>query len=251
MTDELDILIKHIKELSQRAARGGYYTYTDFLGLGEMSAVRRIERELPVKYAAYGGSPDAERVILAFGDENELGFSPEFPIRCIKIEPLMQKYADKLTHRDFLGAILNLGIERAVIGDIIIKDNVGYAFVLSDMADFVISEIKRIKHTDVKACEVFELPEGELYKTEQKRITLEGERLDSIVAKVFSLSRSDAQLLFKRGLVFADGREIISTSYTPKPDEKISVRGHGRFIYRGPSGNTRKGKLAVTVDLYV
>lgn len=251
MTDELDILIKHIKELSQRAARGGYYTYTDFLGLGEMSEVRRIERELPIKYTVYGGSPDAERVILAFGDENELGFSPEFPIRFIKIEPLMQKYADKLTHRDFLGAILNLGIERAVIGDIIIKDNIGYTFVLSDMADFVISELNKIKHTDVKASEVFELPEGELYKTEPKRITLEGERLDSIVAKVFSLSRSDAQQLFKRGLVFADGREIISTSYTPRPDEKISVRGHGRFIYRGITGNTRKGKLAVTVDLYV
>ncbi len=251
MTTELEILVKHIRELAERASRGGYYTYTDFLSLGEMSEVKRIERELPVKYTAYGGSPDAERVVLAFGDEGELSYPPEFPIRFIKIEPLMQKYADKLTHRDFLGAILNLGIERSVLGDIIIKDNIGYTFVLEDMADYVMSEIKRIKHTDVKASEVYELPCGELYKTEQKRITIEGERLDSVIAKVFSLSRSDAQALFRRGLVFADGKEIASASYTPKPDEKISVRGHGRFIYRGVTGETKKGKLAVIVDLYV
>lgn len=251
MQPELDILVKHVRELAEKAAQGGYYTYTDFLGLGELSAVKMIERELPIMYTSFGGALDAERVILAFGNADEFGYQPEFPIKLIKIEPLMQKYADRLSHRDFLGAILNLGIERSVLGDIIIKDNIGYAFVLEDMADYVMSEIKRIKHTDVKASRVYELPEGELYKTEAKRITMEGERLDAVIAKVFSLSRSDAQALFKRGLVFADGREVSSASYTPKANEKISVRGHGRFIYRGVTGETRRGKLAVFVDLYV
>ena len=50
---------------------------------------------------------------------------------------------------------------------------------------------------------------------------------------------------------FADGREIDSTSYIPKPNEKISVRGHGRFIYVGPQSLTRKGKINIAVEVYI
>jgi RNA-binding protein YlmH len=96
-----------------------------------------------------------------------------------------------------------------------------------------------------------ELQDIELFRTERVNIQLSGERLDAAVAKVFSLSRDDAQALFRRGLVFASGKEIESVSYVPKPDEVISVRGFGRFIYRGPFGTSKKGKLNVAVDKYV
>ena len=76
-------------------------------------------------------------------------------------------------------------------------------------------------------------------------------RLDAVVAKVFSLSRDDAQSLFKKRLVYANGKEIDSSSYTPKENEKISVRGHGRFIYIGTQSLSKKGKLNVAIDLYI
>ena len=88
-------------------------------------------------------------------------------------------------------------------------------------------------------------------KTEQITVQVSSERLDAVIARVFSLSREDAQNLFARRLVFASGREIESTSYSPKEDEKISVRGYGRFIYRGIKNLSKKGKLNVTVDRYV
>lgn len=77
-----------------------------------------------------------------------------------------------------------------------------------------------------------------------------GERLDAVVAKVFSISREQSLLYFKRGLVFANGRQIENSSYIPKRNEKISVRGLGRFIYLSYETTSKKGKLNIEVDLY-
>lgn len=249
---DTELLKRRFIELSRKSINAGIFTFTDFLGLAEQSAFNEIKRELRgASYEAFGGAVGAERVIIRFGSEDELGYSLPYPISIIKAEPLSPKYADKLTHRDFLGAILNLGIERDTLGDIVIIDNVGYIFALESIAPYIADGLVKIKRTDVSAKIVTELPEGELYRTERRTVQISGERLDAVVAKVFLLSREDAQNLFKKRLVFADGREIDSASYTPKENEKISVRGHGRFIYIGRQSLSKKGKLNVAVDVYV
>ena len=222
------------------------------MGNAKESAFNEVKKELQgISYDFFGGAVGAERVIIRFGSEADAGYSMPYPISVIKIEPRSAKYADKLTHRDFLGAILNLGIERDTLGDIVIIDNVGYVFALDSIANYLADGITKIKRTDVSAIIVTDIPDGELYRTERKNLQISGERLDAIIARVFSLSREDAQLLFKKRLVFADGRQIDSTSYTPKENEKISVRGYGRFIYIGKQSLSRKGKLNIAVELYV
>ena len=250
--DDKELLRKRFIELANKSYNSGIYLFTDFLGLSEQAVFNEAKaafRSLP--YTAFGGAEGAERVMIRFGDEESCGYTQDFPIVCIKAEPVSQKFADKLTHRDFLGALLNLGIERRALGDIPIIDNVGYIFAKEDIAPFIISELTRAKHTDLKLSLVEKLPEGELYKTEIKRIQANGERLDAVIAKVFSLSRDDASTLFKKRLVFASGREIESVSYIPKAGEVISVRHHGRFIYRGYETLTKKGKKNIEVELYV
>jgi RNA-binding protein YlmH len=252
MTQDTELLKKRFIELARKADNSGYFTFTDFLGLAEQSAFSEIKKELRgIKYEVFGGAEGAERVIVRFGSEDELGYSMPYPISIIKVEPASQKFAEKLTHRDFLGAILNLGIERDTLGDIVIIDNVGYIFALDDIANYIADSLIRIRRTDVNATIVADLPEGELYRTERKTIQISSERLDAVVAKVFSLSRDDAQSLFKKRLVYANGKEIDSSSYTPKENEKISVRGHGRFIYIGTQSLSKKGKLNVAIDLYI
>ena len=252
MTDERELLKKRFLELASRAYHSGIFTFTDFLGLAEQSAFSEIKREIGnIPYSLFGGADGCERVVIRFGSEEDLGYDMPFPISVIKAEPQSQKYADKLTHRDFLGSILNLGIERETLGDIVIIDNVGYIFALDSIAGYIAENLVRVKHTDMHTEIIDTLPEGELFKTESRTVQAVGERLDAIVAKVFSLSRDDAQSLFKKRLVFASGKQIDSTSYIPKENEVISVRGHGRFIYRGFQSNTRKGKMNIKVDLYV
>jgi RNA-binding protein YlmH len=252
MSDEYELLKRRMVELARRSYNSGIFTFTDFLGLAEQSAFSEVSREISgIPYSAFGGAEGAERVMIRFGSEEELGYSQPYPISTLKIEPLSQKYAEKLTHRDFLGAIMNLGIERDTLGDIVIIDNVGYLFAKEDIAAYLAESLTKVRRTDVKSTVTDSLPEGELYRTERRSVQANGERLDALVAKVFSLSREDAQSLFKKRLVFANGRQIDSTSYIPKEGEKISVRGHGRFIYLGPQSLTRKGKMNIAIEVYV
>lgn len=252
MSDDLELLRKRFKELYDKADRGGYFTFTDFLGLAEQSVLAQMLEKLYNKNVTlYGGAEGAERVMVRFGNADEIGYESPFPILCVKVEPLSMKFADKLTHRDFLGALLNLGIERCTLGDIIIRENVGYVFAEEKIAEFITGELSRVKRTDVKAVIADALPEGELYKTESRCIQIQSERIDAVVAKTYSLSREDSQTLIKRSLVFVNGREINIASYTPRTGDKVSVRGHGRFIYRGFDSTSRKGKLNAIVEVYI
>ena len=248
MNTDTEILKKRFLELAEKP----YYTFTDFLGLAEQSAFSEILPKLRgVTYKAFGGADGAERVMIRFGSSDEFGYEEDFPITCIKVSPLSQKFADKLTHRDFLGALLNLGIERSTLGDIVIIDNVGYIFAKEEIAQFITDELTRVKRTDVRAVITDKLPDGELYRTERMKIQISSERCDAIIAKVYSLSRDESLTLFKRRLVFIGGKLLENNSYNMKPGEKCSVRGYGRFIYRGYEGTTRKGRLCAEADVYV
>ncbi len=252
MSDE-DILIKRrLAELAKKSYNGGYFVFTNFLGLSEQSLFSEILPEIKgIPYTAFGGAEGAERVIIRFGSPCDLGYEEDFPIDSLSIAPKAEKFADRLTHRDFLGSLMNLGIEREMLGDIIIINNVGFLFCKAEISDYITDSLTRVKHTDVTVKRVDKLPEGELYRTEIRKIQLSSERLDAAVAKIFNLSRDDAQSLFKKRLIFVNGRCIESTSHTPKPGDKISVRGHGRMIYQGFDSLSKKGKLNVTVEVYV
>ena len=250
--EERELTRKRLSELLKKSESAPYFIFTDFLGLMEQAIFHEIKKEYRgAKYSLFGGAEGTERVMIRFGDAQELGYEEPFPIVTVKAEPVSMKFAERLTHRDFLGSTLALGIERSVLGDIIIRDNIGYIFVKEDMAEYIVDSLTRVRHTDVKLSVVDALPEGELYKTERRKLQAVGERVDALIAKLFSISRDDSLALFKKGLVFADGRQLVSPSYIPKENELISVRGHGRFIYRGYEGLTRKGKLNIIVDLYV
>ena len=252
MASENELLKKRFIELSRRSHSNGVYCFTDFLGLSEQSVFEEARRDFAVgAVTLFGGVPGAERVMARFGSEEELGWVEDFPIVCIKAVPKSQKFADSLTHRDFLGALMNLGIDRDTLGDIVIVDNVGYILAKDSIAPHIIENLSRVKHTELKLELAESLPDGKLYSTEPLRIQASSERLDGIVAKVYHLSREDAQSLFSKKLVFLNGRCVESVSQTPRSGDVVSVRGFGRFIYRGFESNTKKGKLNLTVERYV
>ena len=254
MTGEEELLYKRFAELARKSSDAAYFIFTDFLGLAEQAIFNEARSSFGrVRYSLFGGADGTERVMVRFGDAEELGYDVPFPIAIVKIEPKAQKFADKLTHRDFLGAILNLGIERKLLGDIIITGNVGYLFAKEEISSFIASELKTVKHTAVncRRIERDELPEAELFRTERIKSQRAGERLDAVISQVLSISRDESLSLFGRSLVFVGGRLVENNSYTPKAGDVVSVRGKGRFIYRGVTGLSKKGKLNAEVELYV
>ena len=240
MNGEEELLAKRFIELSGKAERGGYFTFTEFLGLAEQSVFSAVKQKLRCPFSLFGGADGCERLMVRFGDASELGYEEPFPIKVIMISPKSEKFAETLSHRDYLGAILNLGIERRELGDIAINGKTAYLFATEKIADYIISSLERIRRTDVCAKAVESLPDIELFRTERIKVQAVGERVDAIIAKIFHLSREEASKLFAKGLVFISGKQTENTSAILKVGDTVSVRGYGRFIYRGYSGLSKK-----------
>ena len=241
--------LKRYEELAARARQSGIYTYSSFHSRETASLAFEAASEKEVRL--WGGTDNSERVVARFGDEEEIGYSEDFPICILHVKPKQAKYADVLTHRDFLGAILNLGIERDMIGDILVHDNSAYFFVLEKLSDMICSDLERVKYTAV-SCEVVDaVPEDCLPKLSDEHITVSSPRLDAILAKVYHLSREDAKALFDDEKVTLNGRLCRNPETILKENITVSVRGYGKLEYHGEEYTTKKGKTGLTIWRYI
>lgn len=239
---------KRFQELADRSNGKGYAIYSDFLGLAEISELSVMRFSVPT--TLWGGYDDAERCVACFGDREYFTDNSDYPIDCICIKPVNQKFADNLTHRDFLGSLMGLGIRREVIGDIIISDNCGYLFCLDTITDYIIRNLTQVRHTTVE-CNVTErIPQNALPQPENSEIIVSSERLDVIVAAIYKMSRSQVLPLFHTEKVFVNGAVKTSPSVIVKNGDKVSVRGFGRFIYKGVLRHTKKERLVISVDVF-
>lgn len=246
------IIKRRLFDLAEISDRRSQYTFTAFLSPSELAEYYEIEHSLPkVGVTVWGGHEAAERVMLRFGSEETLGYEQAFPLFCIKISPLQKKFADDFSHRDVLGAVMHLGIERQEIGDILVGEAEAYLFASDTMAEYICRELETVKHTSVR-CTIVETPVS-LPNTQRKteEIQAASERIDGVISKIFRLSRSECNEFFRRGLIFVNDRAVTNHSIQLKAGDKVSVRGKGKFIFRGVIGQTRKGNLILQVEQYV
>lgn len=221
----------------------GRYSFTNFLGLAERSDyLEELAGNSYLPTAFFGGMPDCERVMLRVGSLETLGYEESWPIRLVEVTPKNKKFSDELTHRDFLGAVLHLGLERDTIGDIFVEDRTGYLFCTKTAAEVICSSLDRVKHTSVECHILDKIPPLHAAEPDEIRIQAASLRLDLILAKAYHLSRQAAQELFPAHRVFVDGRLCENNSHTLQKGEIISVRGFGRLKLEEEQGLSRKGK---------
>lgn len=129
---------KRLEELANRSYANQQYLFTGFLSAAELDIYYQMEHELSYASAVlFGGTNDCERVMLRFGSEALCGYEESFPIACVAIVPLLEKFGEVLSHRDYLGALMNLGIERSTLGDIIIEGKHAFLFCTEQMAPYI------------------------------------------------------------------------------------------------------------------
>ena len=173
-------------------------------------------------------------------------------IQCIRVTPVNEKFADdKLTHRDYLGALMNLGIRREAVDDIICGDNVAYIFCVDTITKFILDELLTVKHTTVECIQVDPAECDIEPQIEETKVNVASERLDVVIAAVYGFSRNMANRLIMAERVAIDGKIVTNNSLTLKTGSKISVRKYGKFIYGGIDGTSRKGRLYVKIGKYI
>ena len=240
---------KRFSELYNNARSHNAYYFTDFMTLSDAAEVYGIAPESDV--TVFGGAPDCERVMIRFGNPAEFGYEEDFPIVLLKISPAAAKFADDLTHRDFLGTLMGLGIERDVIGDIIVRDRNAYIFAAARMADYFKENLSTVRHTTVTVSELNDIPEDIAPKFESEEPIVASLRLDGILSKLYHLSREKAKQLFAKEQILINGLVTMNPSIIPKPGDVISVRGHGKWVFDGVVRETKKGNTVISVRRYV
>jgi len=248
MDTEREQLQKRFRELNDRALHKGRYAYSGFLSLAEQDALLSLRPAPEALAGLEGGYAMAERKLACFGSEALCGHAEEPPVCWVAIRPLSAKFAEALTHRDYLGALMGLGIKRETLGDIVPEDGAAYLFCLESVASFICGELTQVRRTAVRA-ERCDPPAIRLREPETTEENVASERLDAIVAAVYKLPRSRAAELFDKELVFIGGRAARSAAAVREGDI-VSVRGYGRFVYCGIVKETRKGRLRVCVKIY-
>ena len=234
---------KRMMELGKKAYYRGILTFSDFLDLNQQNILHSLSfRDTGVQVKTFGGYESAERQMAAFVPD---------PIACIKVQPLNRKFSEELTHRDYLGAILNLGIERSKTGDILLDDSCGYIFCCESMADFLTEELVRIRHTSVQARRLSQEEPLPSPKREEVSGTVASPRLDSVIALAFGSSRSSILGLIEGGKVFVNGKSVVSNGYGIKDGDIVSVRGKGKFQFGSVTNKTKKNRYHVILYRYV
>lgn len=250
MEKEEQLFRKRIQELAETCYRRDVPVNTDFLNLSEQTIFQGISGMLPpVKFVLSGGFESSERKVVCFLPSYEQELT-ELPYDCLRIAPVNRKFAEELSHRDYLGAIMNLGIERSMLGDIVIKDGDAYVFVLKKMSRYLMENLMAIRHTTVGVTLAENV--GEILKPEFEEVegTVSSIRLDSIVALCGRLSRTKAAAYIEAEKVFVNGQIVSQVSRTVKEGEILSIRGIGKFKFAGAGGQSKKGRTVVTLLKY-
>ena len=159
----------------------------------------------------------------------------------------------KYTHRDYLGGLMKLGIKREKIGDIVVFGEGANIIVLNEIIDFVknnISSLTRFSKSCIQIKEIEKLYEQKI-QIEEIKIIIASLRLDSIVSEFAKTSRTKAEEIIAAGRVFVNFENITKTSKVLKEADIITIRGKGRFIIKKIEGNTKKGRLVVSVEKYL
>jgi RNA-binding protein YlmH len=173
-----------------------------------------------------------------------------FPVVCLCIAS-RGKFSTPLTHRDYLGAVLNLGIARPMIGDIRIAENRAFMFCKNEIAPFIQEQLSMVGHTAVSCQMVQNTDDIPQQQYEIFSRSIASARLDNVVAAMTGKARGKAAELITQGKVVVDSTERSTVSYICKDGSIISIRGYGKFRLEIPEFSlTRKGKQKIQIYKY-
>lgn len=247
-----ELFEKRLLDLANQSYGQGRYTFSNFLDLYEQSIFTSLNKKMKgISNQLFGGYEGAGRQMVRFGSPEELGYDQEYPIVLLHIVPLGGKFSEKLSHRDYLGALMNLGIERNLIGDILVMDQEAYVFAKDTIGPFLMQEWGKVRHTMIS---VEEVPLTEFQyepKFEEIKGFLPSFRADVMVGFFCKTSRNESSNLIKGQKVFINGGLIDSNSVMLKEGDVLTVRGYGKAIFSEISGQSKKGRHHVILKKYV
>lgn len=244
--DKKDAYTKLIDTVN-RVDRTWQEEFTDFLTPDEQLFLSLYCKDKDIVLNFYGGKSEFERAVALI---SKVEVDLDYPVDILKITGNFK--FEKIKHRDYLGALLSLGIKREKIGDINVFDDGAEVYIYRDLSDYVIFNLDKIKHTGIQISKIgLDIARERQQKLEERYINVASERIDVVVAEAYNLSRSEATRLIKQGNVKINYIVFDEQSRKLNENDVVSVKGFGRFVYCGFIRNTKSNRLVVLIKKYI
>ena len=246
LSDEDKHLISRLDDFIYVAENKYTPKFTPFLDeRQQMIAEKTLTEKGFHNFLFFGGDDICTRKVL--------GLFPDTPSsEAFPIVPLLFTYrkADKLTHRDFLGSVMALGIKREMIGDIFVEEGKTTLFSYDTVSENIISQISKVGSVGVKisVCDEVSITLNENFKEIDGIVA--SLRADCIVSLATGLSRAKSSDFIKSNGIDVNYMKNFSPSYTFSEDDIFSIKGFGKFILSEIGGLTRKEKLHIKLKKY-
>lgn len=263
MNEEDKLLISKAEDKARLCSENYMITNSDFLDMHQRSVISGVNfRFDDVKIFFYGAFEDAQRTVAVMlpnyveADCAEKLFAyfdshPEDdPLTVIEVEK--DRFSPALSHRDYLGALMALGIRREMTGDIIVNENGCKIAVLSKIAPFIVENLSKAGKGTL--CAKAAAPSSSRQSSKADGIpdifTVSSLRLDSIVKNSFRLSRTDAVKAVESGTVFVNDLECTKPDKKISAGDKIVLRRKGKIIVKNCSDVSKKGRVIVETEKF-
>ncbi len=220
-----------------------------FLNELEASAVNSYLKNRGYRYSFYGGYPLAKRVFLSVMSDGKTDESTIlYPFAAYKVDA--RKDAG-LTHKDYLGALMGLGIKRECVGDIVVEENHAIVFLKNEIANFVMSELTEVGREGVKIS-AFKGETQELCdKFEELRLIVTSMRVDNVVSSCANISRQKALDFINSDKVFINYCVPSKVSSQVNYGDILSIRGFGKFKIVSQLSTTKRDRMVISVLHYI
>ncbi len=243
---EEKVLLPRFEDALENCFRKDIPIFLGFLSEGETARAIEFFGKTKSNISFYGGFEGAlRRYLCVCPDWCE---NVKFPISAVTFSYRKQ---DKLSHRDFLGSIMALGITREKVGDILIQDGRAVVFLCEDIAEFVKNEIVKVGRVGVSASFGYEEPLPELGKKVELSTTISSNRLDCVISAICDKSRNKAQEIIENSYVSVNSFLIEKPTKCIFDGDVISVRKTGRFNIVSITDISKKGRIILKYEKFV
>lgn len=255
------ILLAGLEDKIRQSEDRYMITNSSFLDLRQRSLAEMMSRSRSgLIYGFYGGYEDAERVIEVFFPEGFMtgenvsqhfrNIPGENPLTVIRAD--LKKGSPVLSHRDYLGALMGLGIRREMTGDILVRQDGADIIVMKEIAEFLLLNYMKAGRANLHLSEVS--TEEIIYSAVGREKVFESVaslRLDNVVSAAFHVPRSRAAEMIAAGTVFLGGICEKKADRQVREGEKIVLRGKGKTVLKEIGGKSGKGRIMITLEKYV
>ncbi|MCH5200012.1 MAG: hypothetical protein J1F60_03545 [Oscillospiraceae bacterium] len=230
---------RHIYDLTSK--QSFYHRFTAFLTEREQHLAAYTAESAGADCSFWGGYDAAVRRMFSFPEAEP----EDFPLEAVTF---FFREKDKLTHRDFLGSLMSLGVRRDQVGDILVTDGAAVIFV-SRTAAPLLGEIEKVGRVGVsqRSGICTDLPQQEF---DEISVICASNRIDAVISAVCGLSREKAAALVKSGGAVINGVQCGSVSENIDEGDIFSVKGYGKYIFDSVGNPTKKGKNHIFVKKY-